>query len=142
MLKFLPLFEILENLKVNVSDISLIKTDTDGFDFDILSGSMELISKHKPSLFFEYEINSAESNKKSLNLIKQLSDIGYKFIVYDNYGNFLSSVSTDFTPRFTEINAYIKSGTQNGGGISYVDVFATANNEIFDLQLKEEVKTF
>ena len=139
---FITISNLLSDLNINASDVSLIKSDTDGFDFDIILGSLNFVTAQKTSLFFEYEVNSHESHVKSLEVIDALSKNGYKFIVYDNYGNFYSSVTSDFINRFVEINAYIKSGNSNGGGICYVDVFATTNNILFEGIYKYELDTF
>lgn len=139
---FITIPNLLLNLGIVASDISLIKSDTDGFDFDIILGSLDFITQNKISLFFEYEVNSHEAHLKSLDVINSLSVKGYLFIVYDNYGNFYSSVSSDFINRFTEINAYIKSGNANGGGICYVDVFATLDHNLFQEIYKSELNTF
>ncbi len=135
---FSSLSEILSQHTINPSDISLLKTDTDGFDFDILLGSKNFISEIKPSLFFEYEINTPASNQQSLELIAFLSGIGYKFIAYDNFGNFFSMIGADFVQRFTDINAYLKSCALNGGGIYYADIFATIDAEILTKLYSEE----
>jgi FkbM family methyltransferase len=43
--------DVLDNL-INIEDIVLIKTDVDGFDYDVLRSAYSSI-KHKPYLFFE-----------------------------------------------------------------------------------------
>ena len=141
-ISFITINNLLSNLNLKPADISLVKIDTDGFDFEIIMGNIDFINSHKISLFFEYEINSTESHLKSLEVIDTLSKKGYKFIVYDNFGNFYTSVSVDFVNRFNEINSYIKSGSINGGGIYYVDVFAVANDTLFKNIYKSELSTF
>ncbi|MGZ3884922.1 MAG: FkbM family methyltransferase [Bacteroidia bacterium] len=139
---FLTLPEILGSIHVQLNDISLIKIDTDGFDFGIILGNAKFISEHKPSLFFEYEVNSPASHAQSLEVVRMLSGEGYRFIVYDNYGNFFSSITSDFQERFTELNAYIKSGLENGGGICYTDIFAVHDESLFNDVLRNELKTY
>ncbi len=134
----LSLIDILKKENIKGSDITLLKSDTDGFDFGILLGSSDFIKSHKPSLFFEYEINTPQSQKESLELIELLGNTGYKFIIYDNYGNFMSLVDTDPVKRFTDLNAYIRSCAGSGVGIYYADVFATSNQSILDKLYKQE----
>lgn len=139
---FLTLPEILTSIQVKPQDISLIKIDTDGFDFGILLGNKEMITANHPALFYEHEVNSAASHRQSLELVDYLAGEGYQFIVYDNYGNFYSSVTSGFHARFNEINAYIRSGLENGGGICYVDVLAVHDKSVFDDLLKKELQTY
>lgn len=140
-MEFLSLKEISFKLNLDVAQLSLIKIDTDGYDFDIILGNFEFIKQVNAALFFEYEINSKDSWEKSLNCIEKLSHINYKFIVYDNFGNFIYSVENDFINRFKQLNTYIKSSLENGGGIFYADVFATQNAELFAEILKIETNT-
>lgn len=125
------LAEILHYTKIMGKDISLLKIDTDGYDFEIILGSKSLISEIKPSIFFEYEVNSSEQFAESIEVIEYLQTLGYTFIIFDNYGNFLCSVEENFVKNFKEINSYIKSSLLNGGGIYYIDVFATTHSSIF-----------
>jgi FkbM family methyltransferase len=122
--------DILQREGIGAGDITLLKIDTDGYDFDILLGSQELLKQHKPSLFFEYEIQSQDADQKSLEVIKYLWKLGYKFIVYDNYGNFMSLITAEAVDRFSDLNTYIVSCGRYGGGIYYADVFASTDDEV------------
>jgi FkbM family methyltransferase len=137
---FSPLTEILSSINIKPEEISLIKIDTDGFDFDIILGSLNLISTYKPALFYEHEVNAPGAHEKSIEVNKALSAAGYKFIVYDNYGNFVSSITSDGEQRIEELNAFIRSGLANGGGICYADIFAVADEKIFQSILEQELK--
>lgn len=66
--------------------ISLLKSDVDGFDYDVLNSSMKTIKKHKPILFFECEID--EKNLKNyLQVIAKLKKLNYcYFNLFSNYG--------------------------------------------------------
>jgi FkbM family methyltransferase len=135
---FLSLSNIFNQYKIDNQSVTLLKVDTDGFDFGILLGSAAFIKSFKPALYFEYEVNDAKAQQLSLELMTKLGEIGYQFIVYDNYGNFLSCVKSDFVQRFTELNAYIKSCRANGGGIAYLDVFATTDRLILEQVYQKE----
>ncbi len=130
-IKFLTLSQISDHFSLNSKDISFIKIDTDGYDFDIILGNIDFICASNTNLFFEYEINSRESHIKSLKCIEILSQVNYKFVVYDNFGNFMTGVDSDFLNRFNEINTFITSSKNNGGGIYYTDVFATNDPELY-----------
>jgi FkbM family methyltransferase len=124
--------DILRESGIDFSRVSLVKTDTDGFDFAILLGSESLIAEAKPCLFFEYVIDDAESAESSIALIDSLESKGYQFVVFDNFGNTMRTVMTGAHGAFLELNAYIVSGMRHGGGIPYVDVFACSNPKVLE----------
>jgi len=63
-------------------------------------------------------------------------NINYKkFIIYDNFGNYLISINT--LEQFRELNAYLRSNKKNGIVVYYFDICAF-NKE--DIDLYEEIK--
>ncbi|MEH1867867.1 MAG: FkbM family methyltransferase [Nostoc sp.] len=74
--------------KSNLGKCILIKTDTDGFDFEILLSSLSIIKEHSPILYWENEISSLKDIDLAKDLLKKLESINYtKYIVIDNFGN-------------------------------------------------------
>jgi FkbM family methyltransferase len=136
---FKTLENIFRDLKIREPKVTLLKIDTDGLDFTIILGNIDFIKLTGTSIFFEYEINTDLDNSTSVKLVEILSLQGYNFIAYDNFGNFLCSVTSDFTTRFRELNAYIQSCKKNGGGMYYMDIFCTKSKEIFNEVYKQEV---
>jgi FkbM family methyltransferase len=72
-------------------DFNLLKIDTDGHDFEVLSGARGFIMKSQPFLYFEVD---AFSNPKfvedCLSTLEFLHEVGYgKIFIYDNFGNFM-----------------------------------------------------
>jgi FkbM family methyltransferase len=129
---------LIENL-IEPGSIELIKIDTDGSDFDIILANKELIESFKPSIYFEYDINYNEIDLlDSIETINFFQSIGYKFIVYDNFGNLLSMVKNKECDVFEGFNHYLKSCRDNGGGIFYFDVFATINEDVLQLVLDND----
>lgn len=117
---------------INMTDITLIKSDTDGYDFDILMSHKNFILMHKPSLFLEYDFFNTEDDHKALSVISFLIDMGYNFIIYDNFGNFMNCITKDHLQYFEYLNRFILSSKNNGGGIYYADIFATTDSNIFE----------
>lgn len=103
----------------------LLKMDTDGFDFIIIRKSIDLISEIKPIIFLEYDINySAEGETQGIAALYALHDAGYtKFLVYDNYGNFLISIE-DSVQQFLDLNAFLRSNRKHGFAVYYFDICA------------------
>ncbi len=75
-------------VEYNIKNISLIKVDVDGYDYNVLLSGMDQIKKYKPILFFEYM--SLISKIGYLDLINKLYKIGYnKWTALDNYGEII-----------------------------------------------------
>ncbi len=142
-MKFISLNEIFKIINLDNKKINLIKIDTDGFDLDILFENLELIEKYKPSLFFEYNINYYHNGfKYSLEVMNSLENIGYKFIVYDNFGNLMDFHLNNSYNNFLKHNHYLQSSLENGGGIYYYDIFASTNINIIKSIINEELKSY
>jgi FkbM family methyltransferase len=104
----------------------LLKSDTDGADFEILLSSTELLKICHPVLFFEYDPTLRQDGlKASLEAIAALEACGYRsFLIYDNFGNFLEAVHGNPLARFAELNRYLMSHAMFGRQIYYLDVCA------------------
>lgn len=84
-IKSVKLDDLLKNL--SYERIGLLKTDVDGFDYDVLDSSFEIIKANSPILFFELFFSN-EIQKQGYNkTITFLADIGYcDWTVFDNFG--------------------------------------------------------
>ncbi|BAZ32862.1 type 11 methyltransferase [Cylindrospermum sp. NIES-4074] len=72
----------------NLPKCVLLKTDTDGFDFEILLSSLSIIEEYSPILYWENEILSLEHIALAKALLNKLTEMNYrKYIVLDNFGN-------------------------------------------------------
>jgi FkbM family methyltransferase len=125
--------DLLTDAGVDVQRVKLVKIDTDGYDFDVLMGSRDILESHRPSLFFEYLVTGERSLAESVAVVRLLDSYGYRFIVYDNYGNTLAAVTRDVPERMAEISRFLLSSQTNGGGVGYADIFATVDDELFAL---------
>ena len=119
---------------------SLLKIDTDGFDFEIIVSSIRFLAKCAPVLFFEYYIGfRAQDEELSLKAITELMRIGYdRFMVWDNFGHFMGSADAHKT--FVELNAFLRSNRENGTAIYCLDVCAFHNRDrdVFNLLRRAE----
>lgn len=110
----------------------LIKSDTDGMDFEILRSSMKEIEIKTPVLYFEYATNfRTNSDLESIHTIVDLVSCGYnRFVVYDNFGNLMCVVKDFARSRFEEFNHYLWSNRYYGQAVYYLDVCAFHNKDI------------
>lgn len=121
-----PLDEIINQYINNQgSKISLIKTDTDGYDYDVINSSHKSIATFKPILFLEYFFDCIWQLDKYKKMIEELHGAGYnKFYMFDNFGaNILK------TSSYQHINEILKYNMDQSEGkttkiIPYIDVVA------------------
>lgn len=84
---------------LSTSKISIIKIDTDGFDWKVLKGANEIILSQNPILFFEVQIANRTVLDQYFIEIRKMLEAGYRIFVFDNYGNFIFTVSDDILLR-------------------------------------------
>jgi FkbM family methyltransferase len=78
---------VLDEIILNKKNIRLLKSDVDGFDYDVLDSSMSIIEKNKPIIFFECYYDFEYQKLGYINTLKQLEIISYCYwIVFDNFG--------------------------------------------------------
>ena len=104
----------------------LLKTDTEGFDFDILTQSLEFIQQTKPVVFFEYDPHfRPDEPHAGLATIDALVRAGYSdFIYYDNFGNCLLHADASNSRVFGDLDNYLASNWQYGVAVHYFDICA------------------
>lgn len=121
----------------------LLKTDTDGFDFSILRSSMQFLAEQLPVLHFEYDITfQTEAYSDGIATFKLLCEAGYeRFIIYDNFGNYLVSLSRSDYEKFHDLTTYLLSNRKASGTVAvyYFDVCAFGKN---DIDLFEKIRQF
>ena len=97
---------ILSDLSVQHSALSLLKTDVDGFDWDVIRSSYEVL-KHNPYVYFECQYDNLEQLESYRELFSEMVAIGYsKFAFFDNFGQFI--LSTDNLTEVDELLDYVK----------------------------------
>lgn len=119
-----PLDEILGGLP-NISNVRILKTDVDGFDYDVIDSSLAVIRDHKPIIFFEcqYEFDYQKTGYEKTLLA--LEKEGYDdWTIFDNFGEVM--VRTNDLKIITRLLDYV--WRQNEGNstrtIYYYDVLA------------------
>jgi FkbM family methyltransferase len=77
------------------ADFKLLKIDTDGYDCRILRGSVDLLARCRPVVFFEYDPHFlTQCSDKGIDVFECLRAAGYgPALVYENNGDYL--LSTD-----------------------------------------------
>ena len=120
---------IFDELNLKSSRLSLIKTDVDGFDWDVINSSTDLLNK-TPYLYFEChhkDENQLDSYKK---LFKNLKIIGYRnFLFFDNFGKKICSVNN--LKIINDLLEYTKKDNSHKSmqTIFYYDVLAYSDRD-------------
>lgn len=128
LIKSKKLSTIFDELNLKSSRLSLLKTDVDGFDWDVINSSYDLLDSC-PYLYFE----CFHSNEYQLNnykkLFQNLKMKGYEnFLFFDNFGKKISTVSD--IKIVNELLEYTKRShkQRSAGTIVYYDILAYNNN--------------
>lgn len=70
--------------------IRLLKSDVDGFDYDVLDSAEEILTSNAPILYFECDIYQEEQNYGYRELVDKLGHLGYaRWAIFDNFGDVL-----------------------------------------------------
>lgn len=135
-IKSLPLDEMISNK----ADIRVLKSDVDGFDYDVLDSSMAVIELHKPMLFFECQYAYEYQKIGYFKTLRSLEVIGYcDWTVFDNFGEVV--IRTDDIDIIVQLMNYVWQ--QNTGHatrtIHYFDILAIQKSDslLIDKVLKE-----
>jgi hypothetical protein len=83
-------------------------------------------------LFFEYAPATEGDAARALIVTGHLARLGYRFVVFDNFGHTMRVIRREAQPAFLELNRYLRSALTHGGGVVYADVFATPDSAVLD----------
>jgi FkbM family methyltransferase len=85
-IKSLPL----DNIISSILNLRILKSDVDGFDYDVLDSSMAIIEYHKPIIFFECQCDFEYQKEGYLRTLQKLESAGYvDWTVFDNFGEII-----------------------------------------------------
>lgn len=89
--------------------ISLLKTDTDGFDQDIIGTELEFLREKGPILWMESQTESAADEAKWRTLIGSMAGQWTKMILFDNFGFAIAAGDTrDLADRAINLMTYAR----------------------------------
>jgi FkbM family methyltransferase len=118
--------------------VNLVKVDTDGFDFDVLRGAVDVISKNMPIIMFECALKYYDDPlRKFQDALFALYACGYEnVLVYDNFGYLLCvlNLSDEDNKRILAINQMI-------GHFAYFDVLAIHGDDFHEF-VESEISFF
>lgn len=109
-------------------NIRLVKSDVDGFDYDVLDSSHAVLDRHGPMLFFECYQDHEYQKQGYSNTLRSLAAAGYcDWTVFDNFGELV--LRTGDIAVIDQLMDYVWK--QNTGSaartIYYLDILAVRN---------------
>jgi FkbM family methyltransferase len=123
-----PLHELVAD--TGSTNIRLLKSDVDGFDYDVLDSSMPVIEAHGPMLFFECHYDHEYQKDGYARTIRSLEAAGYcDWTLFDNFGE--SMVRTDNVDVVIQLMDYVwqQNTGQTTRTIYYYDILAVQQKD-------------
>jgi hypothetical protein len=119
--------ELLNN--TNKKRVKLLKIDTDGFDWDVLNSSKEIILRSHPMIYFEIFTENVTAYKNYCDSISLLSLQGYKdYFIFDNFGGFIAKLQLEGLDSLMKYVLKQNEGTTTRT-IHYFDVLTCLNED-------------
>ena len=123
--------DMIEDLKLDISDYQIIKIDTDGFDWDCMNSIYQYLNFNQKKiryLFYEHQtflnnLGPLDPKRKLRSLkyfesLKNLGKIGLNYYyIFDNYGTFISS--TNDIEFITLIDDYLSRSVEENNKPSF-----------------------
>lgn len=122
--------------EINSSKICLIKSDVDGYDWDVLNSGKQLIKDHQPILFFECQLDSANQKENYEKTIAWLKEHHYNdWVVFDNFGEYL--IRTENICDIYQLINYVwqQNCQRTTRTIYYYDILAATKKDSYLLDL-------
>jgi FkbM family methyltransferase len=114
--------------------LTLIKVDTEGYDFSVLRSATELLGRYKPALYFEwYPALLADLNEEVWDGFDFLEKFGYShFVFFSNRGDYYCKISR---PDHFLLHS-LAGATYQNRELPYFDVFASTDEAVCDELVK------
>src|SRR5215472_44599 len=106
--------------------VRLIKSDVDGYDYDVINSAGKLLEGDRIMLFFECSYSTIDQRDGFLKLLGDLSILGFSdFRFFDNFGEFILNTSNSKT--YGELIAYVMRQDEHKATrtICYFDILAS-----------------
>jgi hypothetical protein len=108
--------------------LSLIKVDTEGYDFSVLRSGMTLIERYRPALYFEWFPDLlADLREQVWSGFDYLESFGYHhFVFFSSQGDYYCHLSR---PDHFLLKSLASTASQNKS-LLYFDVFASTDEAV------------
>lgn len=120
-----PLDTTLQQQGIAPESVAVLKTDTDGYDADVILSAPELLTAGSPVLYFENRFDNDGQLGRYEAMYAELSRLKYNlFSVFDNFGNLMLDIAPVYF--LSSLNKYLKAQNLGKGTrtVYYYDVLA------------------
>ncbi len=131
--------------ELDLGKVRFIKSDVDGFDYDVLDSASNVIKNYSPILYFEAQVDNLDQLKGFEATLREQINQGYKvWVVFDNYGNLI--LNTNSVDDVLQIFNYVwgQSFGISTRTIYYLDILAVCDHDLglLDLTVQEYTGKF
>lgn len=133
-IKSKTLYQVVFDLKISIDRVRLIKTDVDGFDWDVIRSAYNLLGNH-PYIYFECQYDNSGQLNSYKEMFDELLKIGYvNYSIFDNFGQYICTLSD--SKNIVELLDYVanqnfKNHTRT---IFYYDILAYSQRDVNTVQ--------
>ena len=109
----------------HMNKVQILKSDVDGYDYDVIDSAAQLLKEQSPILFFECHFGNAVQKSGYQKTIAMLADLGYRdWVIFDNYGEVVLQTN-QMEPLFQLLD-YVDRQNSKGAArtIVYFDVLS------------------
>jgi FkbM family methyltransferase len=118
-------------MEVSLPPVALLKTDVDGFDFDVIDSSRGLLNEQQPMIFFECQIDFEYQKKGFETTISDLKYLGYvNWTIFDNFGEMILRTADIEQIHYLIKYAWQQQNMQTTRTIYYYDILACGQNDV------------
>jgi FkbM family methyltransferase len=73
---------------LGVDKVRVLKSDVDGFDYDVLKSARHVLAQMQPLVFFEAQVDHAFQRDGFAESLSMLAELGYdQWVLFDNFGS-------------------------------------------------------
>lgn len=73
---------------LGIDEVRLLKSDVDGFDYDVIESARETMRRSRPLVFFETQIDHDFQRQGFSQVFGTLEELGYSYwLLFDNFGS-------------------------------------------------------
>jgi FkbM family methyltransferase len=90
-INYLRLDQYLMKARRHSVPVTFIKSDVDGYDFEVLNSLGEILLEENVILYFESQCFNQYQLKQFSALLAHLQELGFEFSIFDNFGNLILS---------------------------------------------------
>lgn len=111
--------------EIGCASVDLIKSDVDGFDYDVIDSAQQTISENNCLLFFECQYDTQSQFEGYKNCLNRIEALGYdRYAILDNFGGLVTAAAEKSV--VFDLMEYVRR--QNNGDssrtINYLDMLA------------------